>query len=716
LEDTISYAYTITDDCIPGGFNPVENSIVNPPHPFDGADPITWTARTPSPVVGRYWCPGSGVVRDTIWFCGGRTSAAASIADIVAYVPASDAWVTTGLPVLLTARRAGGGGRIGNKIYVACGRNASSVTINTCEEFDVDTKVVTTKASAPAAVWACCGAVAAGKLYIVGSELGGTNCYEYDPTTNTWATKTPCPSGMGWSTAAGTSTKLYVFGGASGGTGCYEFNPATNTWATKASMPGMREYAMAVAVNDEDIYVVGGAGSSGTADNIVYKYNIASNSWTTDTPLLVAKGWEMCNQVGNAIYASYGSNCITPTYLTDNEAGSVTPPPANDVGMLAIRAPGAAHSVNTPMTPIGVVKNFGTAAQGGFQVVCSIVGATVYTNTQTVTGPLAANDTARVTFAPYTPTTSENVTVIMRTLLAGDQNSDNNRLTRTTIIGQIYLNDFEANNGNFTPDPAASAWEWGVPTSGPMAAYSGTKLWATVLAGNYASSANWKLTSASFTALSNNPLFQFMHWYAMEATYDGGNVKYSTDGTNWILLTPTVDPYNGTGYTGTGIAGEACWSGTTAGNNWHPAAFVVPVNSGQQFMMRFHFGSDPSVVYAGWYVDDVMLVGAAPAGIMEQEPNKVLITTLSTVKPNPVTNGLAHISFSIAEPTKASLNIYDASGRLVRTLLNSKLNAGNYNLSWNGTDDHNNNVAEGIYFYTLTTDNNNFTKKLVFTR
>jgi flagellar hook assembly protein FlgD len=122
------------------------------------------------------------------------------------------------------------------------------------------------------------------------------------------------------------------------------------------------------------------------------------------------------------------------------------------------------------------------------------------------------------------------------------------------------------------------------------------------------------------------------------------------------------------------------------------------------------------VVYAGWYVDDVMLVGAAPAGIMEQEPNKVLITTLNTVKPNPVTNGLAHISFSIAEPTKASLNIYDASGRLVRTLLNSKLNAGNYNLSWNGTDDHNNNVAEGIYFYTLTTDNNNFTKKLVFTR
>jgi hypothetical protein len=115
------------------------------------------------------------------------------------------------------------------------------------------------------------------------------------------------------------------------------------------------------------------------------------------------------------------------------------------------------------------------------------------------------------------------------------------------------------------------------------------------------------------------------------------------------------------------------------------------------------------------FIDDVRLQGGV--GIEEVTPNKIpIITLLNAVKPNPVSNGIAHISFSIAEPTKASLKIYDASGRMVKTLANSSFDRGVYNLTWNGTDDNNNKVAEGIYFYTLTTDNNNYTKKLVFTR
>jgi hypothetical protein len=103
--------------------------------------------------------------------------------------------------------------------------------------------------------------------------------------------------------------------------------------------------------------------------------------------------------------------------------------------------------------------------------------------------------------------------------------------------------------------------------------------------------------------------------------------------------------------------------------------------------------------------------------IEEENPNKLpTITALNAPKPNPVANGLTHISFTISEPTKASLKIYDASGRIVKTLVNSKLERGVYNLNWNGIDDHNNAIAEGIYFYTLQTDNQSFTKKLVFTR
>jgi flagellar hook assembly protein FlgD len=104
-------------------------------------------------------------------------------------------------------------------------------------------------------------------------------------------------------------------------------------------------------------------------------------------------------------------------------------------------------------------------------------------------------------------------------------------------------------------------------------------------------------------------------------------------------------------------------------------------------------------------------------GIEEASSNNLpKITSLSTSNPNPITNGLAKISFTISEPTKASLKIYDASGRMVKTLVNSKLDKGVYNLTWNGTDDDNNAVAEGIYFYTLKTDNYNSTKKLVMMR
>jgi hypothetical protein len=94
-----------------------------------------------------------------------------------------------------------------------------------------------------------------------------------------------------------------------------------------------------------------------------------------------------------------------------------------------------------------------------------------------------------------------------------------------------------------------------------------------------------------------------------------------------------------------------------------------------------------------------------------------LITALYAPKPNPVVNGLAHITYSIAEPSKVSLKIYDASGRNVRTLVNNQQQTtNNYSLIWDGKDDNKRAVAEGIYFYTLETPNQKFTKKMVFTR
>ncbi len=291
-----------------------------------------------------------------------------------------------------------------------------------------------------------------------------------------------------------------------------------------------------------------------------------------------------------------------------------------------------------------------------------------------------------------------------------------------TLPVEIYMEGFETTDGGYIPSPLTGGWAWGVPTSGPGSAHGGTKLWATVLGGNYANSANWTLTSPAFTASGNNPQLKFWHWYSFEGTstlYDGGNVKISTNsGGTWSVVTP-VGGYTGTAYSSTpGVGGQQIYGGSSGG--WLEATFNLPVNAGQQFLLRWHFGSDGSVnSYPGWYIDDISGIGFSNmlSGISEGSQSiNYLTTMLYASKPNPVTNGIAQISFSLAEPGRVALKIYDASGRVVTTLTNGQLARGRYNMTWNGKDEHNRNVADGIYFYTLETSKQNFTKKMVYTR
>jgi flagellar hook assembly protein FlgD len=83
--------------------------------------------------------------------------------------------------------------------------------------------------------------------------------------------------------------------------------------------------------------------------------------------------------------------------------------------------------------------------------------------------------------------------------------------------------------------------------------------------------------------------------------------------------------------------------------------------------------------------------------------------------PNPF-NPSTTITFLLAEPTNARLAIYNASGALVRTLLNGNLNAGAQRIQWNGTNDSGAPVASGVYFYRISADKETSTKKLLLLR
>lgn len=68
--------------------------------------------------------------------------------------------------------------------------------------------------------------------------------------------------------------------------------------------------------------------------------------------------------------------------------------------------------------------------------------------------------------------------------------------------------------------------------------------------------------------------------------------------------------------------------------------------------------------------------------------------------PNPSRTGSV-VRFGVAEDCDVSLRVYDATGRLVRTLVNESRSAGYYSTEWDTRDDRGELVASGTYIYRL---------------
>jgi hypothetical protein len=194
------------------------------------------------------------------------------------------------------------------------------------------------------------------------------------------------------------------------------------------------------------------------------------------------------------------------------------------------------------------------------------------------------------------------------------KNSGDNVETNVDIkldIGKQVISgnfeDFEATDGGYTHNAngaGVDAWQWGTPTSGPMAAHSGSKVWATNLAGLYPASMWCSLITTPFTVPAAFQ-FKFWHWYQFESNYDGGNVKITIDGgATWTLITP-VGGYPGVMSSNPYMNGQAAYTGTTAGASWNQAVFDLSAYEGNVVQIMWETASDSSVQYNGWYIDDV---------------------------------------------------------------------------------------------------------------
>ena len=72
--------------------------------------------------------------------------------------------------------------------------------------------------------------------------------------------------------------------------------------------------------------------------------------------------------------------------------------------------------------------------------------------------------------------------------------------------------------------------------------------------------------------------------------------------------------------------------------------------------------------------------------------------------------------FTMAAEGPARVDIYDLNGRLVRRVFDGTAQAGENSALWDGTDTSGRQVASGVYFYALRTNDEQYARKLVVAR
>jgi len=186
---------------------------------------------------------------------------------------------------------------------------------------------------------------------------------------------------------------------------------------------------------------------------------------------------------------------------------------------------------------------------------------------------------------------------------AGNESEPSNEVSANTFnITTIFYTNFEEDNGGFVTGTAGSGsnnWEWGVPTSGPNAALTGTKVWATNLSGKYSGDHRGYIESPDIVIPEDNDVFLvFDHWIDAELSssgriYDYGLVQVSEDnGATWINVSEQI-----TGYI----------------RQWQNMQINLNEFRGKTIKIRFFFFSDTYSNFDGWYIDNVSVLGVVNA-------------------------------------------------------------------------------------------------------
>lgn len=180
------------------------------------------------------------------------------------------------------------------------------------------------------------------------------------------------------------------------------------------------------------------------------------NGYPSVANTFVQKNISLASFAGQSIYIAFRNWNVNGDGVSIDDVQLGTPS-AKDVAAISWNKP---HILgDTAQTPVGTVKNVGTATQT-FNVTMTITGG--YTSTQTVSS-LAPNASRQISFSTWTPSVMGANIVKMYTQLAGDAYPQNDTLTDTLHISHIYNDDIKmlsidmpAKTGNQAQIPKAT--------------------------------------------------------------------------------------------------------------------------------------------------------------------------------------------------------------------------------------------------------------------
>ncbi len=149
------------------------------------------------------------------------------------------------------------------------------------------------------------------------------------------------------------------------------------------------------------------------------------------------------------------------------------------------------------------------------------------------------------------------------------------------------------------------------------------------------------------------------------------------------------------------------------GTSWGTAQFIDTTTIGGfgNMCVGDKVDDNGNILFGYLGAGDSLFILAEPVlGLAEKKHTSV--TKLDLTAPGLVRNSTT-IRFSVANGGYGKLNVFDMSGKLVKTLVNGNVNAGNHSVVWNRTDNSNEKVSGGVYFYKLTVGNETVTRKIV---